>query len=318
MLLFLFLSTVLLFLAAGLSSAGLFVPAALLFPLPVGRYWAAGQYPRSLALVAVAAIAAYAATGSAAVAAAYVLVADLGLFLGVAALRHWSFGSCVAVVTAVLFGLGAGNMLLNWSNAIEMSQIFLTARINEFEELARQQAEAGREVSEGNAQMIEVVMWVKDHVHALVLGTFFGGALLFATGLTWVYQQMLRQPGGARIGGAFVRMRPPEWLVWLAIALAGLWLIDYRWPNELLRSVTWNAALGLSFVYWLNGLSIVAYVLLALHWHPVLVAACMGMLMAAQLGTMLSGVGLFDTWYGFRERIDRLVAARNARERESE
>ncbi len=315
---FLVLAVALLFLATGLISGGMIIPAALLFPLPVGLYWAQGHYQRSLALVAIATIAAYVSTGAVATAAAFVLIADLGLFLGAASLRRWNFGVCVSVLTSVLFGMGAGNMLMRWANTVEMSHIFLAARIEDFQEVARQHAAAGRELSEGNAQMIEVAMWVKAHVESLLIGTFFGSVLLFATALTWVFQQSLRPGGAAAVSGAFVRMRPPEWLVWMVIALAGMWLIDYRWPNESLRMVTWNAALGLSFVYWLNGLSIAAYALFALQWHSLMVAVCIGMLMAAQLGTVLSGVGLFDTWYGFRERMDRLVEAKRARERESE
>ena len=307
---FLLLASALLLAALQLTAAGLVIPAVLLFPLPVGLCWARGHYPRALALVAVAAIAAYLPSGSIGLAALYVLVADLGVFLGVAAMRNWSFGWCVAVLSATLFGLGAGNVLLRWRTAADAAHLFLTARVADLQDAARASAGEGRELNDGSVQMIEAMMWMQTHVEALFLGAFFGSVLMLATGFTWLCQQSLRGEGPARITGAFTTMRPPEWLVWLAIALAGLWLIDYRWPNEALRNVTWNAALGLSFVYWLNGLSIVAYVLLALQWHPLLVAACMGMLLVAQLGAMGGGVGMFDTWYAFRERMDRALKQR--------
>jgi hypothetical protein len=313
MLRFLLLATFLLVVASQLTTAGLVIPAALLFPLPVGLYWAGGHPPRSLALVAVAALAAFSSSGSLALAAVYVIVADLGLFLGAAATRHWRFGWCVAVLTTVMFSLGAGNVLLHWSSATQAAHLFLSARVAQLQDAAREQAGEGGELNAGSVDVIEAVMWMQTHVEALLLGAFFGAALLLATAFTWVYQQSLRRAEDAGISGAFRTMRPPDWLVWLAIALAGMWLIEHRWPNEALRNVTWNAALGLSFVYWLNGLSIAAYLLLALQWHPLLVAACMGMLMAAQLGSLLSALGLFDTWYGFRERIDRILAARRQR-----
>lgn len=311
---FLLLATFLLVVASQLTAVGLVIPAALLFPLPVGLYWAGGHPPRSLALVAVAALAAFNGSGSLALAAGYVMVADLGLFLGVAATRHWRFGWCVAVLTAVLFALGAGRVLLHWESTTQAAHLFLSARVVQLQEAAREHAGTGKELSESSVDVIEAVMWMQTHVEALLLGAFFGAVLMLATAFTWVYQQSLRREEGHGITGAFRTMRPPDWLVWLAIALAGMWLIEHRWPNEALRNVTWNAALGLSFVYWLNGLSIAAYLLLALQWHPLLVAACMGMLMAAQLGSLLSGLGLFDTWYGFRERIDRAIAARRQRE----
>lgn len=314
MLRFLLFATFLLVVASQLTAAGLVIPAVLLFPIPVGLYWAGGHPPRSLVLVAVAALAAFNSSGSLALAAVYVLVADLGLFLGVAATRQWRFGWCVTVLSAVLFSLGAGNVLLHWSGATQTAHLFLSARVTQLQDAAREHAGEGRELSESSVDLIEAVMWMQTHVEALLIGALFGAVLLVATGFTWVYQQALRKDGTGGIQGAFRTMRPPEWLVWLAIALAGMWLIEHRWPNEALRIVTWNAALGLSFVYWLNGLSIVAYLMLALQWHPVLVAACMGMLMAAQLGSLLSALGLFDTWYEFRVRIDRILAARRQSE----
>lgn len=311
---FVILALALLVAGSALTTAGLIIPAALLFPLPVGLHWARGQFRRALALMAVAAVAAYVPTASLAAAAVFVIVADLGMFLGAAAHRRWSFGWCVAVLTAVWFALGAGNVLLHWDTAVDTARIFMNARVADLEEAARAQSAAGREVSENHNQVIEAMLWMREHLQALFLGAFFGMALFTATAMTWVYQQALAREGGYRIPGSFSRMRPPEWLVWVAIALAGMWFIDYRWPNELLRNVTWNAAVGLSFVYWLNGLGIMTTFMLALQWHPLLIALCIGMVMAAQLGTVLGGVGLFDTWYGFRERIAKFIAERQQRD----
>jgi hypothetical protein len=312
MLQYLLLAMALLMTGAALTTGGFVIPAALLFPLPVGLCWARGQFVRALGLMVIAAVAALLPTGSPGWAAVYVIVADLGIFLGAAAQRRWPFGWCVAVLTAVWFALALGNVLLHWEVTIAGVQAAWQQRIDIFEEMAKEQAEAGKEISEGSSQLITMSLWIREHLKALFLGGFFGACLLTATAMTWVFQQALRREGLPRLAGSFSRMRPPEWLVWVAIALAGMWFIEYRWPNELLRNVTWNAALGLSFVYWLNGLSIVTAAMLALQWHPLLMGLCIGMLMAAQLGTALGVFGLFDTWYEFRARIDRFLAARRA------
>jgi len=306
-------ATALLLLASGFTASGLALPAMLLFPLPAGVLWARGRYREAMGLVAVAAIAGFAGSSSVTLAALYVLVAELGILLGVAANRGWTFGTCVAALTGALFLLGASSMLMNWTQSIENSHVFINARIADIEAEVQRQAEQQQELSEGSGQLIELLLWTSDHLQYLALGAFFGMVLLFATGFTSVYRQFIATTGTPRMRGSFSTMRVPEWLVWVAIAVAGLWLIDYQWHNEMLRVITWNTALGLSFVYWLNGLSIAAYALFAMQWHPIICFMIIGLLMVAQVGSLLGAVGLFDTWYHFRAKVDRLIAARRER-----
>jgi len=310
-------ATGLLLLASGLAAVpGLEPLALLLFPIPVGVHWAQSRYREALGLVGVAALAGFAGTGGSLVmAAVFVVVADTGLLLGVAVNRRWSFGQCVAAMTAVLFVLGAANMLLAWDARMELLHRFMDARIASLEQEARNLAEREQELDEYGVMLIESTAWMKENAKYLLLGGFFGLVLMVSTGFTAFYQRLVEGAGTGRLRGSFASMRVSEWMVWLVIAIAGLWLIDYYWESDALRMFTWNAALGLGVVYWINGLSILTYTLLALQWNPILNVAIM-MLVLLQFSTVLPAFGLFDTWYDFRAKLDNALAAYRARKEE--
>ena len=312
-------ATGLLLLASGLTATpGLHLLGMLLFPLPVGVYWAQGRYHHSLGLVGVAALAGFAGTGgSLAMAAAFVVVADIGLILGIAVNRRWSYGQCVAAMTAVLFVLGASDMLLDWEVRMGLLQQFMDAQIATFELEASNLAERDMELKDDGVMLIESWAWMKENARHLLLGGFFGLVLMFSTGFMAIYQKIVESAGTSRLRGSFPSMRVSEWLVWLGIAVAGLWLIDYYWESDALRMFTWNAALGLSVVYWINGLSILTYTLLALQWNPILnVAIVMLVLVLPSFSTIMPAFGLFDTWYDFRAKLDNAIAAYRARKEE--
>lgn len=115
--------------------------------------------------------------------------------------------------------------------------------------------------------------------------------------------------------GSFRQMRTPEWVVWIAIALAGLWFFDRAWPNAAVRLVTWNAAFALSAVYWVNGTSILMYAFGA--FQPGVLVCCASVMILLMLGVhpVLCAVGFFDTWSNFRRTVDRVIAARERGER---
>jgi len=121
------------------------------------------------------------------------------------------------------------------------------------------------------------------------------------------------------LAGGFRNFRPPDWLVWAAI-LSALGFFAYgRWPVALVRNVSWNAAIALAAVYWLNGLAVLVFALSALRLRPFLAAAIfLGMVVYPGTHAVFCGVGFFDTWAEFRPRLRRAIAARRARERERE
>ncbi len=105
----------------------------------------------------------------------------------------------------------------------------------------------------------------------------------------------------------FLTMRPPEWLVWVAIGVAALWFADSKWPGTALRPVSWSAAIGLAHVYGLSGLAIFGYALKAFKAHA-LVGVVLFVIFARSPVFIIAG--LFDTWGEFRVKIDRIVEAR--------
>ena len=104
---------------------------------------------------------------------------------------------------------------------------------------------------------------------------------------------------------------------WAGIALRS-WFAEREYGGVELRFVTWNMAVGLSSIYFLNGCAIFLYGLQVLAPGLFLIAMFVLMMVMTGLYPLLSVVGLFDTWANFRMRMDRLAEAiRNAQSGES-
>jgi len=111
--------------------------------------------------------------------------------------------------------------------------------------------------------------------------------------------------------GSFKDMRPSEWLVWSAIAVALACFADHQWPEFGIRLVAWNAGIGLSVIYWLNGFAILLYGMHVLQ-PGVLATLALALVMSAAPRAVVV-FGLFDTWGNFRQKCDIIAAARAAR-----
>lgn len=293
--------------ATAAIAAGLPGPAMLLFPLPVAMCWARRQPGRALGLVGGAALAALLATGAPGAAVVFAAVASLGVVLGEMAARRAPFGVAVAALTGATFGFCLASLMGNWAASREQGIIFLQARLALLEEAGRidsaAQAELGR--------------WMETHYGDLLFGTLFGSVLAMAALAVAVMRRWaaLRAPE-AGIQGTFARMRPPEWLVWVAIAVALAWIAESRWPNDALRAVAWNGAMALVFVYALNGFGILLYALHGLQASPLLAYAALLAVLLFLVNSLplLAFAGFFDTWWSLRGKVDRLAAARRERD----
>ncbi len=290
--------------ASGCAASGLHPLAMVLFPVPVALYEALGLHRRSRGLVACAALAAAWTTLSAPVAVVYGLTAAVGLVIGVASRRRWSFGQCVAVVTVLAFPLMAAGMLSHWEEARHEATIWLNARIAELPAAAG----AGENVTQAAA--VEMLKWLDVNWPYLSLGMVFGTMFLGAVTAVALVTGRLHRLGAETLRGFFREMRTPEWLVWLAIFLAALWFLDRRWPNDTLRMVTWNSAVGLAFVYWVNGFSILLFAMNAFKLNPFLFYTIILGLFYLNLQPVLCAIGFFDTWWDFRLRFARAAQAR--------
>jgi uncharacterized protein YybS (DUF2232 family) len=284
-------------LAFTLVGAGMPGMAMALFPLPVAVYWARGLQRQSGILLVCAGLSVLLATGSAVLAVMFMVVAGTGVLAGEMAVRRWSFGQCVALLTAVVFGFLAVSQLANWAAVREEGIVFVLARL------------------EGNPAAGEVGPWMEAHYDDMFFGTLFGSVLAGMTLFVAFFRRWLelkQVPAGLR--GSFAAMRPPEWLVWAVIAVALLWFAEQRWSHDLLRAVTWNSAIALAVLYALNGFALVLYALQGLQASPLLAYASVFGLLVLLPNTlpMLAFTGLFDTWWNLRQKVDRLASARRA------
>jgi hypothetical protein len=159
--------------------------------------------------------------------------------------------------------------------------------------------------------MRQTVAWLQEHGSDLALGMLFWPVLAGVCGAVSLMSHRARRtfalPG---VRGGFSSLRPPDWFVWLVIALCALWYAEHRWPNPALRACVWNASLAVAGVYWMNGLSIVAFAIRMLRPNLLILFLIVFLLLNGQMHPMLAFVGLFDTWVNFRDRVRRLALLR--------
>lgn len=344
---------------AGLFSVGpLFMLLGLMVaPAVVAIHFVSIGAVAAIGLVIGVSVGAFLGAGSLLVAGYHALAAAGGCLLGLGLKRHWTFGRCVAVMTAASYLPLAGVVLLTWDESRAFACAMLDAQLAEMRhaagitadpdaapevrnpeipvvetvedqapaaaagaDAAPQGAEAAAPANEEAdvpvlAETAVVIRWMKENWDAINLGLTFWPMLVFSliiVGFTarWVRLRL----GRAGVLGGFRDMRPPDWLVWVAILVA-VALIGNRWADSpWIRNVCWNTAIGLTAVYFLNGLAVLMFALGVMQLHPFVGAAATLALLLSQAGQFaLCGVGFFDTWAEFRPRLVRAMAARRLR-----
>ncbi len=311
---------------AFLTEAGLAPLAMMLFPVPAAVFWACGRRGSALMTLAWAGVSVLAGYGLRiallraagvepevfgmgwlVVGFAAALVASGGVVLGGMIRSGSSFGRCVAALSLLYFGLIGAETAVLWDQTRDAWTVFMNARTAELEEA-------------GNTAMAELLRWFDGHWAYVGFGMLYSGLLLAVSLQAVVVFRWLRanpdQAAGVEPNGQFKTMRPPEWLVWLAIAAALLWLADNRWPNETVRFVSWNTAMALFTVYWLNGLGIALCGLQAFGARAGMQALLLGLLFLSGMHQGLAVFGLFDTWFEHRIALARLAAAWRERNRD--
>lgn len=294
-------------LAVFLTFAGAFPLALVCYVLLTAQLQLAGERNKTLGVILFAGFVAVALFGSALMGLVHSGAAAAGILVARLIERRWSFGWRLTVVSALAFLLVAGVMLAGWETLRHEMTIFINARIAELE---------ASDVS--SEQVIEFGRWWDVNYAYLGIGSAFGSVLLLVAFMLSVldrWQQPLAMRARRKPTG-FQRMQIPDWVVWVAIAVAALWFVDSYWPNDALRFVTWNTALGLAFLYWLNGYSILLYslsVFKASAFATFMVFS--GFVLFSSFLPGLVVFGLFDTWFGFRTRFWRIALPRGTRYR---
>lgn len=278
-------------------------------PPAVAVAWAEQRRPAAWALVGLAGLAGLVGTASPATGLIYLLMASLGVLLGLGFLRGWSYTRCVALLAGSAFLGAAASAAAQWSALRQASRAWMSGQMSSIEK-------AGQEDNTAATTLVEASQWFSNHWDSLALGFLFGGMLLFSCVAVSVATAWLRRRGtrvlAQREGvGTF---RPGDWLVWAVITAAVLWMIDNQWPQDVLRMLSWNAAVGLAFVYWLNGFACLIFAMNTLRVHPLMYVTVIFLVLMLSVHSLLCLFGLFDTWLDFRLKTLKAVEARRLRE----
>lgn len=304
------------------SLMGMAIPALALFPAPVAIYWVLGEHRKSLWLVAIAAMIAvlvsFAYGLSPTVWLTFGAAAALGIPMALVIMHRVQFGKAVLLVALAGTFWVISVMLLNWEASRESTEIFIASSVAQIEETAVENRTSMEQTT------ADYFRWLNENWVYLVFGIVFGfvfiaTALALAVVSLWL---RIKAPNRVYMFGSLKDCRPPESLVWLAILLALLWMIDQWWWHTVpLRMITWNAAIGLTMVYLFNGFSIL---LSALHQFqvPPLVYGFIIMsvlILGSTLGLhpVFLGFGFFDTWFKFRKRFRILAKAQKKQKKNS-
>ena len=301
--------------------------ALLLLPVTVGYLYGRGRHRLAVAMVVcgVATVAGVVADlvsstefswalkpAAGAVVVWYGLAGVAGLALGFGITRGWTYGRTFAATLGILFSATLLFIARFWSGWMASAQQVQTA----FDASLRRGA-LGKGMKPGELdaarQRLESVLIA--HWADISIGFMFAfTALVLACIVVGVNRWLRGRPGVAGLRTGFLEIRMPDWLVWIVIAVAGLWFANQRWPHDMLRMITWNTAICLAVLYWLSGLAVILYVLRAVRAHAAVVVAVVLLVFLLQIHLMVSMFGLFDTWADFRRRIDEAIAARKERE----
>jgi len=293
----------------GASEAGLHFIGALLFPIPIALSLARRERGRALGLFAAAALAVWIGSGTVYETVFSTLLAGVGFPLGLGISLRWTYGWTVAAVAGFLYAVIAGAFLLVWPDWVAQSQAAWDILLQEF------RSSTTESNSESMAAMALIAGWMKENWAAVGLGLWLWPVIVAAClGVSAASARLRRRWSLAGFPGSFREMRTSEWLVWAAIVVAMMCLADQRWPGLGLRAVSWNSAVALAVIYWLNGFSIFVFALDALRPHFLLVASMVLVFVWAMPHPLLCAIGLFDTWADFRRRLNKAIAARNHRE----
>lgn len=281
-----------------LTLAGAGDPATMVpYPAVAGYYLAVQRKDRAAGIVLLGCVTGFLASDSAGLGLAYGLAAASGICFA----RGWTVGRAAAAVTAML-------SMITIAIIAAHPQETLDNVLNQFNAFAVAVGDSDLD-REAVAKEVQALGELLPYVG---FGLICGVTALFVSFAAALVAKRLRIAGrGERLPGRFRDARTPDWLVWVAIAAALLWLVEDQWPHAGLRMVTWNTAVGLVPIYWLNGFGIVLYGLKAFKitgfWYylPLVV-----IFLPQTGGTLvLTSLGFFDTWWELRRRMD-LVAAR--------
>lgn len=245
--------------------------------------------------------------------ATFVASSLLPLSIGIA-LRRYTWARCLTLMTGILFISGTLLTMYFWDTVRKDITISINARIAEIKELAKE-PEASNKPEDINQNFIEGLKYLDYHWEDFHLGFLFGQSLLTALILIgWMVARLRTMPTEDGIHywenpqlGNFSDVRPPDHLVWLAIATALILIYDQHYnAGEILRIIFRNTAVILSFIYWLNGLSLLTFCAYLFQWNIIITFIVVLLVFGVWTFPILALFGFFDIWWEFRNSLVRL------------
>lgn len=281
-----------------LSLAGLSPLNAMVLAVPLAWAQARGRHSLTVALTILSLVVLSVGRGSLVAGEFGTLIAVAGIPAGRRARRGGWFGEVAAVLALAQFAVVGIQMAVFWQENMANWQGFLDSQAR---------------LMTGTEGADAIAAW-REYLPHVVVGAVFAGCYMVALFQTQLLFGILRRQEvdkqTPQPQGRFALTRPADGLVWLVIAALSGMVIDYIRPSEAVRFVAWNLGVGLSAVYWFNGLGIVLFGLEAFRVHPLVGLALLVMLMVTSLQGMLLVFGFFDTWFDHRLMLARLAAAR--------
>ena len=286
---------------------GLDLFAMMLFQVPVAYYWLSRKNGLAVGMLCFATVVPILITGSLAYALFFGIMASYGLLLGILARRQVALGMTITLLTVTMFVLLAALSIADWGILNADLQTAFHEYVVKLESTNTKEAIA-------QAEMIaEGFEWIEENFVFLYFGGLLGLVMFMATAASVpLYWRFRSEVSFSVTNYQFRLLRAPEHLVWLAILLVGLWFWDSRSPNEVVRFLSWNGALALIAIYWLNGLSIVFYISYVWKWRPVVIYLLLLFMIVLNIIFALSIVGFFDTWLDFRRKASYIVQLRKS------
>ena len=289
----------------GASLMGLNGIAVALFPIPVMLYAARRLNVLAMGLTLCAALAAIAGGEMPRTALFYALIAASGFPMGIGIARRWTYGWTVLAAAGSIYLVVACAILTVWPVWLSSVQQFFNFFIQEIK------TKAADPTDSLVVTQVQMLSQFRDNWAAISLGLLLWPLSVQVCLVQSLVTGWLRRRYGIRgPRGTFRTMRPTEWLIWVTIVVAILFMVDRQWPDMGLRVPVWNTAMGLAAIYWLNGASILLYAFAVLRFSPFVSAAIVLLLIWVGLYPVLCLVGLFDTWIAFRKVINRIAEVR--------
>jgi len=290
--------------AVGLLASGSFLPVlgvflSLLSPLPFVLLRLRHGLP---ALAVALALTALALAGLSSGVHGIVFLLEFGLPATLLAegLRRGSRPELVVTAVAALLTLGGMGALVlmseEWTQPLTPVRRHVEALLTDMEALTARIGLPG----EGPFPLYGSSPRLRSFLLMAFPGLFFAGSLLTTSGYLWLVRFLaLRWPSVLQglLAGPF-RWQLPEPLVWVFIAGGALYLMPLRW----LQAVGLNVLIILVGLYFLQGLSIAAFLFARFHLPRALAALSVLLLLFQPfLALLVAGLGLFDVWFAFRQ-----------------